>query len=40
MTGNLREDVRKFVIISRRILLKMRNISGKFLEVIKEHVLC
>jgi len=29
MTGNLHEDLCKFMIISRAVLLRMRNISDK-----------
>jgi hypothetical protein len=36
--GNVPEDVCKFVIISRSFLVRMRNISDKFVEKIRTHI--
>jgi len=40
ITGTLREDLHVFTIISRLILLRMRNVSDKVVENLKTHVLC
>jgi len=39
ITGTLLEDVCTFMIISRLILLRMRNISDRIVEKIKTHIL-
>jgi hypothetical protein len=38
--GTLHKDLYTFVIISRSLLLKMRNVSDKFVEEINTHILC
>jgi hypothetical protein len=38
--GTLHEDLCTFIIISRSILLRMRNTSEQFVEKIKTHILC
>jgi hypothetical protein len=38
--GTLHEDLSIFMIISRWILLRMRNVSGKIVEIVKIHILC
>jgi len=38
--GTSREDRYTFLIISRSVLLRMRNMSDKFVEKIKTHILC
>jgi len=40
MTGILHEDQYTLLIISRSVLLRMRNISVRFAEKIKTHILC
>ena len=40
MTATSREDLCKFIIISRRIILGMRNVSDKIVEKIKTRDLC
>jgi hypothetical protein len=40
MTGTLHEDLSILTIISRAVLLRMRNISDKFVEEIKTHFVC
>jgi len=40
MTVTLREDLCIFMIALRLILLRMRNISDKFVEKIEAHILC
>jgi hypothetical protein len=40
ITGTLHEDLCTFVIISRWILLRIRNFSDKIVEKIKTHILC
>lgn len=37
--GTLHEDLRTFIIISRRILLRIRGISDKLVQNIKIHIL-
>jgi hypothetical protein len=39
ITGNLQEDIRTF-IVSRFILLRMRNVSENVVEKIRAHILC
>jgi hypothetical protein len=39
ITGILHEDLCTFMIISRSVLLGMRNVLDKFVEKIKTHVL-
>jgi hypothetical protein len=39
ITRNLHEDQNTFLIISRSVLLRIRNISDKFVEEIKRHFL-
>jgi len=38
--GTLHEDQYTFLIICHSVLLRMRNISDKFVENIKTHILC
>jgi hypothetical protein len=40
MTSTGREYHRTFMIISRSIILRMRNVSGKIIEKIKTTLLC
>ena len=40
IAGTLRADLHTFMIIYRWILLRMRNISDKFVEKTKTHILC
>jgi len=40
ITGTFHENLCTFMIISRSILLRMRNVSDIFTEIIKIHVLC
>jgi hypothetical protein len=40
ISGTLHEDGYTCMIISRSFLLRMRNISDKFVEKIKTHILC
>ena len=40
ITGTLHEYLRTLMIISRWILLRMRNVLDKFVEKIKRHILC
>jgi len=40
MSGNLHEDQYVFLIVSHLVLLGMRNVSDKFVEKIKTHILC
>jgi len=35
--GNLREEIGH---LSRQILLRMRNVSGRFVEKVKAHIFC
>jgi len=39
MTGYPHEDRCVFVIVSRRVLLRMRNVCDKVVETIKTHIL-
>jgi hypothetical protein len=38
--GTVHGDQYTLMIISRLVLLKMRNVSDKFVEEIKTHILC
>jgi len=40
ITSTLHEDQYTFLLISRSILLRIRNVSDKFVEKIKTHILC
>jgi len=40
ITGTLHEERHTFLIISRPVFLRMRNISYKFVDEIKTHILC
>jgi hypothetical protein len=40
ITGTLHENLCAFIIISRWILLRMRNVLDKILEKLKTHILC
>jgi hypothetical protein len=40
MMGVLRDDLCTFMVISRLILLRIRNISDKFVDKIKTQILC
>ena len=40
ITGTLYEDRYSFLIISRSVLLRIRNVSDKVVEKIKIHILC
>ena len=40
MAGIFHEDHKIFFIISRSLLLRMTNVSEKFVEVIKTYILC
>jgi hypothetical protein len=40
MTGTLHEDLCTFIIIYRLMFLRIRNVSGKFVDKIKTHILC
>jgi hypothetical protein len=40
ITGTLHEDLYTFMKISYWILLRMRNVSDKFVEKIKTHITC
>jgi hypothetical protein len=40
MTGTLREDQYTFMAVSRLILVIMKNVSEKFMEKIRTHILC
>jgi len=39
ITGTLHEDQYTFIIISSRIILRIRNVSDKFVTKIKTHIL-
>ena len=40
MTGTSHEEQYIFLILSRSVLLTMRNVSEKFVEKIRRHILC
>jgi len=40
ITDTLHEDIYRFLIISRSVLLRKRNVSDKFVVEIKTHILC
>jgi hypothetical protein len=37
--GTVHGDISTFITISRGIILRMRNVSGKVVEIIKTHIL-
>jgi len=40
VTGTLHEDQHEILIISRSVLLRIRNVSAKVVEKIEKHILC
>jgi hypothetical protein len=40
ITGTLHEDLSKFMIISRSVLFRMRNVLNKAVEKVKTPILC
>jgi hypothetical protein len=40
LTGTLHRDAFTLIIKSRRILLRMKNVSDKFVETIKTYIFC